>query len=97
MKAEGVNNSHPGCGLSRWDGMGSAAKECAMVALPTQSIQRVRTVDKDGWRQLVDEQARRTLGIGVDDFVANYKAGAYDEADNDPSMMWLVMLLPEEL
>jgi hypothetical protein len=43
-------------------------------------------------RELVDREARRVLGVGVDEFLARYDAGELNLDDED--VLDLVMLIP---
>jgi len=47
---------------------------------------------EEAWA-LLDEDARRRLGIGVEEFAQRYHAGDYDDPDDDPDVMWLAMEL----
>jgi hypothetical protein len=47
---------------------------------------------RDEGRVLVDREARQVLGIGLDEFLARYDAGALDLDDEDT--LALVMLIP---
>lgn len=43
-------------------------------------------------RDLVDEEARRVLGVGVDEFLARYDAGELDLDDDE--VLSLLLLIP---
>jgi hypothetical protein len=47
---------------------------------------------EEAWA-LLDEDTRRRLGIGVEEFACRYHAGEYDDPDDDPDVMWLAMEL----
>ena len=49
-------------------------------------------LSRDEGRKLVDREARRVFGVGVDEFLALYDAGELDPADEDG--LDLVMLIP---
>jgi hypothetical protein len=49
-------------------------------------------LDRAEGRKLVDREARRVLGVGVDEFLSRYDAGQVDLDDED--VLALVMLIP---
>ena len=49
-------------------------------------------LDRAEGRDLVDREARRVLGVGVDEFLDRYDANELDQADED--VLALVMLIP---
>ena len=52
-----------------------------------------REITRDEAWVLLDEDTRRRLGIGVEEFTRRYHAGEYDDPDDDPDVMWLAMEL----
>jgi hypothetical protein len=61
---------------------------------PRRWLPRVRKLDQFQWCELVDRAAQRELGISGEEFVRKLKAGEFGDADNDPRVMRLAMLLP---
>ena len=51
----------------------------------------VRELDHEAGRELLDEQARKYLGIGGQEFLRRWDAGEID-ADEDPDVMRVAML-----
>jgi len=51
----------------------------------------VRELDREAGRELLDEQARKYLGIGGQEFLRHWDAGEID-ADQDPDVMRVAML-----
>lgn len=45
-------------------------------------------------RAVLDEQARRYLGVDGDEFVRRWDAGEFADADSRPGVMRVAMLLP---
>jgi hypothetical protein len=58
----------------------------------TSVTEGVRQLDRTEGRRLVDREARRVLGVGVDEFLARYDAGELDL--DDPDVLDLVLLIP---
>lgn len=67
-----------------------------MTSPPKAGKERVRVLPAEAWHDQLDEQARRSLGISADEFIARYKAGVYGDPDANPDVMWLVMLIPDD-
>jgi hypothetical protein len=44
---------------------------------------------------LVDEQARKHLGISGAEFIRKWDAGEFDDPDDKPHVMWIASLLPD--
>ncbi len=74
-----------------------ARKGEIIAATDRTGLAGVRPVNKDEWYKLVDEQAQRLLGMSAEVFIPKYKAGGFGDPDDDPRVMWLVMLLPDDL
>lgn len=51
--------------------------------------------DKEAW-ELFDQRARQYLGLGAEEFLAKWDAGAFGDPENPyrPDLMHVVMLLP---
>lgn len=64
-----------------------------MTSEPDEIDMPVREITRDEAWALLDEDARRRLGIGVHEFARRYHAGEYDDPDDDPPIMELAMRL----
>jgi hypothetical protein len=64
-----------------------------MTTEPDESGITYREITRDEAWALLDEDTRRRLGIGVEEFARRYHAGEYDDPDDDPDVMWLAMEL----
>lgn len=62
-----------------------------MMATKTNTEIEVRELDQEAGRELLDEQARKYLGIGGQEFLRRWDAGEID-ADADPDVMRVAML-----
>jgi hypothetical protein len=51
----------------------------------------VRELDREAGRELLDEQARKYLGVSGAEFLRRWEAGEID-ADDDPDVMRVAML-----
>jgi hypothetical protein len=45
-------------------------------------------------REMLEEQSRRYLGVGLDEFVEKWFAGEYGDPDDNPDALELAVLLP---
>jgi hypothetical protein len=64
-----------------------------MARDPDETGVAFRTITRQEAWALLDEDTRRRLGIGVEEFARRYHAGEYDDPDDDPDVMWLAMEL----
>jgi hypothetical protein len=60
--------------------------------MATRTDTEIRELDHEAGRELVDEQARKYLGISGEEFRRRWEAGEVD-ADDDPDVMRVAMLL----
>jgi hypothetical protein len=60
--------------------------------MATRTDNEIRELDLEAGRELVDEQARKYLGISGEEFARRWEAGEID-ADDDPDVMRVAMLL----
>lgn len=61
------------------------------MATKTDTKIEVRELDQEAGRELLDEQARKYLGIGGQEFLRRWDAGEID-ADENPDVMRVAML-----
>ena len=64
-----------------------------MASEPEETGVEVREITRAEAWALLDEDCRRRLGVGVEEFARRYHAGEYDDPDDDPDVMWLAMEL----
>jgi hypothetical protein len=62
-------------------------------AMATRTDNEIRELDPEQWEQLVDEQARKYLGISGEEFERRLNAGEID-IDDSPDVTRVAMLLP---
>ena len=55
---------------------------------------RIRLLDRDQWMDIVEGAAQRELGISAEEFIQRLEAGKFGDADDDPRVMRVAMLLP---
>jgi hypothetical protein len=60
--------------------------------MATRTDNEIRELDLEAGRELVDEQARKYLGISGEEFARRWETGEID-ADDDPDVMRVAMLL----
>ena len=69
------------------------AREKSMIAKRRKTTSAVQFLTREeGW-QILDEQARRSLGMSAEEFVRAWNAGEIDDPDR-PEVMHVAMLLP---
>ena len=69
------------------------AREKLVVARRRRVARTVEFLTREeGW-QILDEQARRSLGMSAEEFVRAWNAGEFDNPDR-PEVMHVAMLLP---
>ncbi|MBK5218385.1 MAG: hypothetical protein JJE35_01165 [Thermoleophilia bacterium] len=61
------------------------------MATKTNTDIEVRELDREAGQELLDEQARKFLGISGPEFLRRWQAGEID-ADSDPDVMRVAML-----
>jgi hypothetical protein len=61
--------------------------------MATRTDNEIRELSPEQWEQLVDEQARKYLGISGEEFKRRLDAGEID-IDDDPDITRVAMLLP---
>ena len=54
----------------------------------------VKELDQAEGIKLVDDAARRRLGISGEEFKRRWEAGEYADNPDRPEVMWVAMLLP---
>jgi hypothetical protein len=64
-----------------------------MTSEPEETGITYREITREEAWKLLDEDVRRRLGIGVEEFARRYHVGEYDDPDDDPSIMELAMRL----
>ncbi|MGD9894440.1 MAG: hypothetical protein AB7R89_05875 [Dehalococcoidia bacterium] len=64
-----------------------------MTSEPEETGVTYREITHEEAWKLLDEDTRRRLGIGVEEFARRYHAGEYDDPDDNPDVMWLAMEL----
>lgn len=55
-----------------------------MTSEPEETSVTYREITREEAWKLLDEDTRRRLGIGVEEFARRYHAGEYDDPDDDP-------------
>jgi hypothetical protein len=60
--------------------------------MATRTDTEIRELDREAGSELLDEQARKYLGISGEEFMRRWYAGEI-EADDDPHVMRVAMLL----
>lgn len=64
-----------------------------MATEPDETGVTYREITREEAWALLDEDSRRSLGIGVKEFARRYHAGEYDDPDDDPIVMRLAFRL----
>lgn len=63
-----------------------------MVARPETTQDQIITLSPEEARQAFDAEARRSLGMSGDEFIARWQAGAFPDPE-DPNVVWVASLL----
>ena len=64
-----------------------------MAGTTTQAVE-VEETSPDDARALLDEAARRHLGVSGEEFLAKWEAGEYDDDPDRPEVLRVSMLIP---
>lgn len=59
-----------------------------------ESAVSTEEVTPEEGRQILDEAARRWLGISGEDFLAAWRTGQYAESEDDPHVAKVALLIP---
>lgn len=55
---------------------------------------KIRVLDREQGKALLDRQARRYLDMSGDEFVRAWRAGEFDDDPDQPEIMRVAMLIP---
>ncbi len=64
------------------------------VAIISETNSKIEYLDQEEGRVLLDEQARRCLGISGEEFLRRYDAGAYAADPDRPEILEVAFLIP---
>lgn len=65
-----------------------------MSGIAPEKNEQVQELSREESRELFDRQARRYFKVSAATFIEKLKAGEYEDPDENPDVMRMVMLLP---